>query len=278
MSPQIPFNLSGIQPATGIDYPPGPYIFTVAEADIKANKDGQGQHVLIINEIVMGPGTKTDYQGKKLYSRYQITEAGMPFLKRMILACGISEAELAATGGAIDTAQLVGRQYFGQVVKNNQYTNITQEKPISEWQQNANGGAAGQQSAATPGLLSPLAAPVAPQMFTPPQPPVGLPPQQPMVPPAQPGFPPQQPGVQPQQAPQQPLPPQGVPQQVMPPGMPQQPQQPGVPQQPQQPQPPAGNQFVPGQAAAQPATSQPAVAPFQAPPPPPGQIPGGNQQ
>jgi hypothetical protein len=129
----LPINLANVQTATGYDYKPGTYMLQVESVEVKANNDGQGQRLVVNNVIVMGPGPSTEYQNRKIANSYQITEKGAPFLKRMFVCAGITEEYIAQNGGNVSPDWLVGRQYVAQVVKNGNYTNITSERPISEW-------------------------------------------------------------------------------------------------------------------------------------------------
>lgn len=231
----LPINLLNVQPATGFDYPQGKYLFQVETTDIRANTDGEGQRLLVNNVIIMGPGAgNTQYQGRKLANSYQLSEKGAPFLKRFFLVCGITDEFIAANGGQVDPEWLHGKQFVASVVKNGQYTNITNEKPASDWNAVEAPKTAAPTAAAPPSLLQPNpvqqqqpAAYVQPQMQ--PQPQYPQPMQQPM----------QQPQMQPQ--PQYPQPqmqpgPQGLPTPTLP-----QPQQGGIPVGIPAPVPPPGN-------------------------------------
>lgn len=180
----LPVNLQNVSAATGYDFPPGYYLMQVERCEVRTNQDGQGQRLLVHNTIVMGPQHDTKYQGRKLANSYQLSEKGAPFLKRMFLSCGITEDFMAQNGGNVDPDWLAGRQYVCQVVKNNNYTNITNERPTTEWEavlQQANGGngpttqiqtppaAVAPQTAPQPSMLQPMTAPA--PMATAPQPP-----------------------------------------------------------------------------------------------------------
>ena len=208
---QLPVNLGNVEPATGFDYPPGQYLFRVDSCEIRTNQDGVGQRLLVGNVIEMGPGPSTQFQGRKLSNSYQLTEKGAPFLMRFFLSCGITKEMIQMNGGMPDSDWLIGRQFMAQVVKNQQYTNITNEKPVSEW--NPTNGAGGTQAAAGP----------APQ-------PALLQPTQTAMPPAQPVQPTM--AVQPQMAAQQPQMPQQPQMAAQQPTMMAQLPQPAGPQQP----------------------------------------------
>lgn len=241
----LPIDLRNVSAATGFDYPPGYYLMQVERCEIRTNQDGQGQRLLVHNSIVMGPQHETKFQGRKLANSYQLTEKGAPFLKRMFLACGITEDFIAQNGGQVDPDWLNGRQYVCQVVKNQGYTNITNERPTTEWEQmvKQNSGANGP----TPHIQTP---PVATAPTPAPQPsmlqPVAAP--QPMAAPPQTMQPPQ-----PMAAPPQPA---AAPQPMA-----------------AAPQPMAAPQPPPAEPAAY---APPVMAPagIPAPPPPPGQVPG----
>lgn len=219
----LPINLANVQPAVGFDYPPGLYMFQVESTEIRTNNDGSGQRLLVSNTIVMGPGPSTQFQGRKLANSYQLSEKGAPFLKRMFLSCGITDEFIAQNGGNVQAEWLNGRQYVAQVIKQGTYTNITNERPLSEWDAAVRAGGgngaqpqAGGTPAAQPSLLQPVAAPAAapapmaqPQMA---QPQMAAPAAQP-APMAQPQLP--QPGVA---VPPQQAAPAGIPAPAPPPG------------------------------------------------------------
>ena len=129
----LPVNLANVQAATGFDYPAGKYRFKVTRTEIKANQDGAGQRFVVHNEIVMGPGATTTFQGRPLANSYQLSEKGAPFLKRLYLSCGIDDAFIAQNGGNVAEEWLHSKEYVATVVKNGNFTNITNEQPLSEW-------------------------------------------------------------------------------------------------------------------------------------------------
>jgi hypothetical protein len=169
----LPINLANVQPATGFDYPPGLYMFQVEGTEVRTNNDGSGQRLLVNNSIVVGPGPSTQFQGRKLANSYQLSEKGAPFLKRFFMSCGITEEFIAQNGGNVQAEWLHGRQYVAQIVKQGNYTNITNERPLAEWDaaMKAGGGnsgqvqqaSQGQSPAAQPSLLQPVQAPPAMQ-------------------------------------------------------------------------------------------------------------------
>lgn len=160
----LPINLANVQAAVGFDYPPGRYLFQVESVEIKANNDGVGQRLVVNNAIVMGPGPSTQFQGRKLANSYQLSEKGAPFLKRLFHSCGIDEAFIQSQGGVMEESWLIGRQYVASVIKNGTYTNISNEKPVSEWNNGADG--APKTAAATAPAVAP-AATAAPAMLQP---------------------------------------------------------------------------------------------------------------
>jgi len=197
----LPVNLMNVQAATGFDYPPGRYLLQVESTEIRTNNDGNGQRLLVHNVIVMGPGPVQQFSGRKIANSYQLTDKGAPFLKRFFVSCGIGEDFINQNGGQVEESWLPGRQYVAQVAKNGNYTNITNERPVSEWN-NGQDGAAGNQAAAA---ARPAAAP------SPTAPALLAPNPQPMVPPVAyapaPSLPPPGAGI-----------PVGIPAPVPPPG------------------------------------------------------------
>jgi hypothetical protein len=223
----LPVNLQNVSAATGFDYPPGYYLMQVDRCEIRTNQDGQGQRLLVHNTIVMGPQHETKYQGRKLANSYQLTEKGAPFLKRMFLSCGITDDFIAQNGGNVDPDWLTGRQYVCQVVKNSGYTNITNERPTTDWEtvvKQAGGNAAPTPQIQTPpAAAAPGAAAPQPSMLQPVAPPPMAAPgavpgmaAPPMAPP-QPTAAPPQPTAAPA-APAAPPAPAGIPAPPPPPG------------------------------------------------------------
>lgn len=129
----LPINLMNVQAATGFDYPPGRYLFQVKDVELKTNTDGVGQRLVVNNIIIMGPGLSQAYAGRPLGNSYQMTEKGAPFFKRFCLAIGITDENINANGGQIDDTWLKDRQYVAAVIKNGNYCNISNERPLSEW-------------------------------------------------------------------------------------------------------------------------------------------------
>lgn len=227
----MPFNFMEVEVATGFDYPEGDYIFEIEKTEERVNQDGQQKRLLIGNKIVMGPWASEEYKDRKLSNSYQFTANGAKFIKRLLHACGFTDDVIRQQGGQMDHQWLIGKQYVASVFKNGQYTNIGNERPITEWDPSkaptATTTAGVPVSAPPPSIMRPVQtqAPVAaPPTVAPPavaapaappvqQPPVmGAPPVQPMqpamqppvntmVPPTmqaqvQPGMPPVQPPVQ----------------------------------------------------------------------------------
>lgn len=248
----LPINVGGVKPADDFNYPAGEYILQCVEAKAEPTKDGTGYRFIIKSKIVMGPGPSRDMQNKPITHSYALTEKSRPFLVRAAIACGVTQEQINAAGGQIDTDWFVNKQYVVRISMRDQYTNVDRERPLAAW---THGGIASQPAAtpqagvAQPGLLQAMPGAVPQQQMAPPQqqyqqPPMQQPMAQPqMAPQGQPQY--QQPMQQPpMQQPQ--MAPQGAPMQQ--PGLP-------VPQGPPQ----GGN--------AQPAVGMPA------PPPPGGQVP-----
>lgn len=128
--PQLPINLTGVKPATGFDYPPGKYILKTIDVEVKTDTTGDKQYLSVSNEIIMGPGTSTEYTGKKIRARYNLYDAGLGFLLNYLHAVGITDAMLAASGGQPHTEWMLEKQYVAEIVKRNNFINITNEKPI----------------------------------------------------------------------------------------------------------------------------------------------------
>lgn len=171
MSLFLPVNLQNVAPAEGFDYPPGTYLFKVHSVESKTNRDGETQRLVIMNEIVAGPGPSTQFSNRKMPNSYQLTEQGAPFLKRFLIACGLTDEFIASQGGNVDAEWLIGRQFVAKVAKNGQYTNMTNERPAEEWNAivatetaGVNGGA---KAAPAPSLLQPTNQP--PPAAQPPQ-------------------------------------------------------------------------------------------------------------
>jgi hypothetical protein len=157
----LPVNLLNVQPAVGFDYPVGRYLLNIIGTEIRTNTSGDGQRLVLNLEIVMGPGPgNVQFQGRKTFHSFQLTEKGLPFLKRFFNVCGITEEFINQNGGNVDNEWLHGRQFCATSVKNGQYVNWTNEKPAAEWNQQpapqaARAATAAPQAAPPPALLQP---------------------------------------------------------------------------------------------------------------------------
>ena len=272
----LPINVAGVAPADDFNYPAGEYILSVKEAKMEPTKDGTGNRLVIKTNIIMGPNSSLEMQNKPLTHSYYLSEKSRPFLMRFALAAGVTQEQIAASGGQLDTDWFTGKQYMARISMKNEYTNVDRERPLAAW---THGGIAGQPAAAPAGappasLLNPLPT-AAPPMAAPP---VAAPPQNAFNPtaayPATYGQPqPAAPVAPVAQAPmqQQAVAPQ---QQVAPPPMAAPPAAaPTAFQQPPGVAPPTAGVPMP---VAPPAVAQPAAAPvagLPAPPPPVDQVP-----
>jgi len=236
----LPVNLNEVDAAKGYDYPPGIYIFKILDFENRTTKDGTGQRLHVNLEIVMGPDNSSEYTGRKFSSGYNLTAQAMPFLKRFILSTGITEQDLANTGGNFDPNWLPGRSFVATLAKNKEgYLNINNEKSLDEWS-----GAPPQPTQASPdgNLMAAQPAQVAPAAATMP---AQVPAQPAYAPPAQPAY----------------APPAQAPAPVV-----------TTPAQPAPAPAPAPALQAP---PAQPAPVQPAATAIPSPAPPPGQVPSG---
>ena len=284
MSTPLPFNFMEVETATGFDYPEGDYIFEVEKTEERMNQDGQNKRLLVGSKIIMGPYASEEYKGRKLSNSYQLTTKGAGFLKRLFIACEIGDDIIRSAGGQLQADWLVGRQYVATVFKNGQYTNITNERPLSEWDPTKVATPPPQKAAPAistppPAIMQPAQPAALPQQavggFQPPV--VGAPPMQQQAQFAPPMQPQMQAPMQPQaQAPMQPQ----MPAQAAAPAMPQMagasaPPMAPPPMQMAATMPPA----PPVQQAAAPMTQPPqqAAAPMgiPAPAPPPGPVTQG---
>ena len=220
----IPVNMQGSKPAERFVPPAGEYYLEVVSCESATNKDGQGQRLSIKNRILMGPGTSTEFQGKMIYSSYNMDAKNRDYLRTFIDACGIW-AIVEQNGGNVDSDWFIGKQYYCRVrINKDGYPNVSDERHP---QSAAPHTQTMPQTAAQPGFLHPVApmpqmqagAPM--QQFQQPQPQL----------PQQPQF--QQPQPQPQFQQGFPLPQQGGNGQSMP-------NVPPPPQQFQAPPPPPG--------------------------------------
>jgi len=147
----IPINLANVPVATGFDYPPGKYIMKIKGSKVAANSDGQSHRLVVTSEILMGPGPSEQFKGRPMSNSYQMTDKGAPFLKRLYVAVGITEEYIAQNGGQVDTDWLVGREYKCDIIKKDNYSNITNEAPLDS----APATAAAPAMAPQPSLLQP---------------------------------------------------------------------------------------------------------------------------
>ena len=217
--PFIPVDLNGITAIEDFSYPPGEYMMQIKEVKTQPTKDGQGHRLVISSQIMMGPGTSVDLQGKPFTHGYNL-QGSTPeksvtvkrFLRKFIDACGLGQM-VDQNGGQLAEEWFPGKQYVCLITMKDGYTNVGKERSAAEWTH----GTATPAAAAQPSTMQPMAAPqmAAPQMAAPaaaPQPaavpaaPMAA--QQPAPPMAQPQVV-QQPQAAPQMA--QPAPAVGVP-------------------------------------------------------------------
>jgi hypothetical protein len=241
----IPVNMQGSLPATRFVPPAGEYYLEVASCEIATNKDGQGQRLSVKNRILMGPGTSTEFQGKFVYSSYNLDHKQRDYLHTFLVACGLWTL-VEQNQGAVDSDWFTGKQYKCRIrINKDGYPNVSDEISPTATAPNTQSMP---QTAAQPGFLQPITPMPQMQQYQQ-QAPQQMSPQQFQQAPQQYAAPPQQQMPQQQQQQQYAAPPQ---QQGFPP-------QQQFQQMPQQ----GGN----GQ-------SMPNVPPppqqFQAPPPPPG--------
>jgi len=214
--PFIPLNLNGVEPATGFNYDPGVYMMEIARHEEKTNQNGSTKRLVVHNKIMMGPGTSEKFKNSPLISSYQLTDAGARFLMRLIVACDL-KPWVDQSQGQFDPDWLLGKRYVCRVIMKDGYPNITDERPVSEWQEALQAAAAKGGTTQQPTLLTPAAAPptAPPAVAAPPYaaPPVAAPPV--MAAPTMPAMAPA-PGVATMPAPV--AAPAGIPAPVPPPG------------------------------------------------------------
>lgn len=242
--PQLPINMTGIQPRQGgYDFPLGEYLFRIDDVQMGMTKDGGKQRINVKCTVVQGPGTCVDHTGKSLNHGFNVDETGLGFFKGFLQVIDYDDAALAQTGGVPQSELMISKQFAGDVIKKENFTNIINAKHASEF---LSGSKAAQP---VPSILGnpngqQQQQQYAPQQFSQTQPAAFAQPMQQ-----------QQPWQQ--QTVQQPQPAQL---QMPPPGQ-------AAPPQQQQQLPPAVSQPMPGEQPGQ----------FPSPPPPPGTVSGQGQ-
>jgi hypothetical protein len=252
----LPINVAGVQAAADLVYPQGEYILQVKKAEALPTQSGDGYRFKVESQIVMGPGASADLAGKPVTHSYAISEKSRPFLVRFFQACGVTEQQIASTGGQLDADWIAAKQYVVRIGlrkadNGREYTDVSKERPLNAWTHNQPAGGAQGAAAPQPGMFQQMPGQAPPQQQA-------APPQQQQQwqqPPQQQAAPPQQQYQQPPQQAQQFAGQQQLPNPTAPPAMPGNGQQQAAPQQ---------QYAAPGQPQAG----------FPAPPPPGSQVPG----
>jgi len=114
----IPINLLGVEAAGDFPvFPPGDYVLKVTKVDQKTSKSSGEPVLQITYEICEGPDGGVQFRGKTFPRSYSLGVKSAGFLKRLVLACGVTEQELASAGGNLTEERLVNSVIRAKISK-----------------------------------------------------------------------------------------------------------------------------------------------------------------
>jgi hypothetical protein len=170
---RLPVNLRDVDVLAFPIYPPGLYTLRVDETRQEAARSSGELKLTATFEILDGPNGSPEFAGKKILTSYSLQPQALFRLKKLIIACGISDEQIPTDGlddqmlvGCVIQAQVAVEKYQGKDVNR-----VTNEAPSS-------GNAVGIPTGVAPAPMAP-----APTGFVAPtngpqatQPPVPVPP------------------------------------------------------------------------------------------------------
>jgi len=113
--PFIPVQLSTITPAGAFEtYPQGLYDLVIKDSKQETSKEGNPK-LSIQYAVESGPNGSTKFHGKTLPRSYSLLPQALGFLKRLVLAAGISDQDIANAGGMLSDEMLIGRRIRARV-------------------------------------------------------------------------------------------------------------------------------------------------------------------
>ena len=86
-----------------LNIPPGMYAAQISSVTLTKSKADNPMAVL---EFTLTTG---DYEGRKTFGRYVMTEQGLIFFKPVVKACGLRQADLEVSPGKYDLSPLKGK-------------------------------------------------------------------------------------------------------------------------------------------------------------------------
>jgi hypothetical protein len=130
---KLPVNLREIDVMSFPVYPPGKYTLRIDETRQEAAKSSGELKLTVSFEIVDGPNGSNEFAGKKLLSSYSLQQQALFRLKKLVIACGISDDQLPADG--LDDQLLIGCQITSQIqtekYQGRDVNRVTGEEPAS---------------------------------------------------------------------------------------------------------------------------------------------------
>lgn len=120
--PHIPVNLQNVAPIGSFTvFPPGTYTLRVKDCRQEIARSSGDPKLLVIYEIIDGPDGSPEHRGGTFPRSYSLKPTALGFLKRLLLAIGITDQVLAQAGGALSDEMIKGQVLRGRVfVRNNQ--------------------------------------------------------------------------------------------------------------------------------------------------------------
>jgi hypothetical protein len=120
----LPINLRNVESAPQ-PLSPGAYQFEIGGTEVRTNANGEGQRLLVRNLVIRGPDGSRENQGRTVYNSYQLSEKGMPYVRRLFEVCRVLTKD-----GRAELDELIGRRYSGRIIAQGLYMNITAEGPL----------------------------------------------------------------------------------------------------------------------------------------------------
>jgi len=131
---ELPVNLRAGLYAGAPTLPPGAYLLEVQCSEVRTNADAVSQRVVFTTAVVSGPGYgNMEYTGRRVAHSYQLTDRGAPFLKRLFLACDITEEFIRKNDGRVEAEWLNGRMFVANLSPRNGYINVMNERSLNTW-------------------------------------------------------------------------------------------------------------------------------------------------
>jgi hypothetical protein len=112
----IPVDLSNVQAAGNYQtLPPGVYTLQVKDCRQETARSSGEPKLLVIYEVLDGPDGSKEHLKKTLPRSYSLQPKALMFLKRFLLAAGITDQTIAAGGGYLTEEMIKGTIIRGRV-------------------------------------------------------------------------------------------------------------------------------------------------------------------